>query len=65
VSHPHALYNSPGRFFATTEIKAFLAYIVVTFDLKLEEGKEVPRELCIASSIIPGNVDVLFRKRQR
>ncbi|KAI0292771.1 cytochrome P450 [Russula brevipes] len=65
LPYGHGRLACPGRFFATTEIKAFLAYIVVTYDLKLEEGKEVPRELCIASSRIPRDVDVLFRKRQR
>ena len=55
---------SPGRLFAATEVKALLAHIVTTYDLKLEEGKKVPRQLCIATSRVPGNTDVLFRKRQ-
>ena len=46
-------------------MKALLAHIVVTYDLKLEEGKKVPRELNIATTRIPGNADVLFRKRQK
>ena len=56
---------SPGRFFATAEMKALLAYIVVTYDLKLEEGKKVPREFHFAATRIVGNADVLFRKRQK
>ena len=57
--------NSPGRSFATTELKALLAHIVITYDLKLEEGKKVPRQLCIGTSCIVRNADVLFRKRQK
>lgn len=64
VTSPPCIHNSPGRFFAITEIKLVLAHIVVTYDLKLEEGKQIPPQLCIASSRIPRNVDALFRKRQ-
>ncbi|KAI0002413.1 cytochrome P450 [Russula compacta] len=60
----HGRRACPGRFFAITEIKLVLAHIVVTYDLKLEEGKQIPPQLCIASSLIPRNVDALFRKRQ-
>jgi hypothetical protein len=56
---------SPGRFFASAEMKALLAHIVVTYDLKLEEGKKVPRGFSFATARIPGNADVLFRKRQK
>ncbi|KAI9511438.1 cytochrome P450 [Russula earlei] len=61
----HGRLACPGRFFAVTEMKALLAHIIVTYDLKLEEGKKVPRQICIASSLIPGNTDILFRKRQK
>jgi hypothetical protein len=46
-------------------MKALLAYIVVTYDFKLEEGKKVPRGIEFAAARIPGNADVLFRKRQK
>ena len=46
-------------------MKTLLAHIVVTYDLKLEEGKKVPRGINIATARIPGNADVLFRKRQK
>ena len=59
------LVFSPGRFFAANEMKALLAYIVVTYDIKFEEGTEAPRELCIAGNRIAGNADVMFRTRQR
>lgn len=56
---------SPGRFFASTEMKALLARIVVTYDIKLEEGKKVPSDITFASAHVPGHADVLFRKRQK
>jgi len=63
---PHiCIHYSPGRFFASIEMKALLAHIIVTYDLKLEDGKKVPRELNIAAGRVPGKADVLFRKRQK
>ena len=56
---------SPGRFFAVNEIKVLFAYIVATYDIKFEEGKGVPRELCIAATRYPGNANVMFRTRQK
>jgi hypothetical protein len=65
ISHLTPTHNSPGRFFATLEMKVLLAHVVITYDLKLEEGKKVPRTVCIATSRIIRNADVLFRKRQK
>ena len=56
---------SPGRFFAVNEIKALFAHILVTYDIKLEEGKEVPRGRYIAGMLFPGNANVMFRTRQK
>ncbi|KAI9441475.1 cytochrome P450 [Lactarius indigo] len=39
----------PGRFFAVNEVKTFLAHVVVTYDVKFEEGKQAPRSLHIGS----------------
>ncbi|KAH9169609.1 cytochrome P450 [Lactarius sanguifluus] len=64
LSFGHGRHACPGRFFAVTELKVILARIVTTYDLKLEEGKETPPDLCIASSRIPRDASVLFRKRQ-
>jgi hypothetical protein len=64
---PHHSYFSisPGRFFAVNEVKALLAHIVVTFDIKFEEGKQAPRSIHIGSMRIPGKANAMFRKRQR
>ncbi len=56
---------SPGRFFAVNEVKALLAYIVVMYDIKLEEGRGPPRGFYIAALHVPGNANVMFRSRQK
>jgi len=58
-------HQCPGRFLAAVEIKALLAHIVVTYDVKFEEGKGLPVERHMGPFRYPGNADVLFRKRQR
>jgi len=55
----------PGRFFAVNEVKALLAHVVVTYDIKFEVGKQAPRSLIINSVRIPGKANVMFRKRQK
>ncbi|KAH9975533.1 cytochrome P450 [Lactifluus volemus] len=54
----------PGRFFAATELKALLAHMIVTYDMKFEEGKGSPPQLWIAGAYIPRSANVMFRKRQ-
>ena len=56
---------SPGRFFAANEVKALLAHVLVTYDMKFEEGKQAPRTLVINAMRIPGTANVMFRKRQK
>ncbi|KAF8477701.1 cytochrome P450 [Russula ochroleuca] len=58
-------HTCPGRFFAVNEVKALFAHIVATYDVKFEEGKGVPREVCIAGLRFPGNSNVMFRTRQK
>ena len=57
---------SPGRFFAANEVKALLAHILVTYDIKFEARKQAPRNT-IADSIrrVPEKANVMFRKRQK
>ncbi len=55
---------SPGRFFAVNEVKALIAHIVVTYDVKFEDGKGIPREHCVAGMRFPGDADVMFRSRR-
>jgi hypothetical protein len=56
---------SPGRFFAANEVKALLAHIIVTYDIKLEEGRRAPRTIIIGSVRMPEKANVMFRKRQK
>ncbi|KAI0254414.1 cytochrome P450 [Lactifluus subvellereus] len=58
-------HTCPGRFFAAIEVKALLAYMVVTYNMKFEEGKGAPPDHCIAGMRIPGRTNVMFRKRQK
>jgi hypothetical protein len=59
------LFTSPGRFLATIQMKALLAHIIVTYDVKFEEGKGVPCERHVGVFRFPGSANVLFRKRQK
>ncbi|KAI0002407.1 cytochrome P450 [Russula compacta] len=58
-------HTCPGRFFAANEIKAMLAHIIVTYDIKFEEGKGAPPGICIAGMRIPRTTNVMFRTRQK
>ncbi|PAV15333.1 cytochrome P450 [Pyrrhoderma noxium] len=55
----HGRHACPGRFFAANELKAMLAYIILNYDVKLPEAKQVsdPLEADQGSPI-------LFRRRQ-
>jgi hypothetical protein len=46
-------------------MKAILAHIVATYDIGFEEGKGVPREICIAGMHFPKTSNVMFRTRQK
>jgi len=61
----YSIMISPGRFFAANEIKGLLAHIVVTYDIKFEEGKQAPRGVHFNAIRIPGEANAMFRKRQR
>ncbi|KAI9511490.1 cytochrome P450 [Russula earlei] len=58
-------HTCPGRFFAANEVKVLLAHLVATYDVKFEEGKSAPRDLCIFGMRIPMTSNVMFRTRQR
>ncbi|KAI0284741.1 cytochrome P450 [Russula brevipes] len=57
-------HTCPGRFLAVNEIKALLAHILVTYDVKFEEGT-VPSRLSSSSLFWRRNEYVLFRQRQQ
>lgn len=56
---------SPGRFFAAVEMKAILAHVVVTYDVKMKEDGALPSSRWIFTALIPDQkAKVLFRRRQ-
>ncbi len=54
----------PGRFFAAMEIKLMFAYIVMTYDTKLEGGVRPPDSRFLQSRLPNTTAEVLFRKRR-
>jgi len=58
-------HTCPGRFFAVNEVKALFAHIVATYDIKLEDGKKIPSDVCIAGSRFPRTANVMFRARKK
>ena len=60
------IVSSPGRFFATNELKSILAYLVLNYDIKLEDGiTSVPKNLELGTTVMPDpNAKILLRRRQ-
>lgn len=55
----------PGRFFASNEIKAMLAHIVLNYDVKAEVEGVRPPNLGFGAQELPNrDAKVLFRKRR-
>jgi hypothetical protein len=56
--------NSPGRFFAVVEIKMILAYILLTYDVKLDNASGRPLNYWLGVHVFPNpSILVSFRKR--
>ncbi|KAH8828869.1 cytochrome P450 [Flagelloscypha sp. PMI_526] len=57
-------HNCPGRFIAATEIKSVLAYLIMNYDMKFENG-ERPKNLAFGpANAASETAQVLFRKRK-
>ena len=55
---------SPGRFFATNEVKTMLAYVLLNYDVKTPDGRGHPSEMWFGTTSIPDpSAEVMFRKR--
>jgi cytochrome P450 len=54
----------PGRFFAAVEIKMMLAYMLMTYDMKLVDGVRPPDIIVMNSPVANPSAEVLFRRRQ-
>ncbi|KAK1235780.1 hypothetical protein PQX77_000986 [Marasmius sp. AFHP31] len=56
----------PGRFFAAVELKALVAHALLTYDLKYDEGVNMPGiEWFAATSFANTKGEILFRERKR
>lgn len=54
---------SPGRFFASNEVKTMLAYVLLNYGVKMANGDERPRNLIIGLTNIQNPfAGVMFRK---
>jgi cytochrome P450 len=56
----------PGRFFAGTEIKMMLAYLLLGFDMRLKDGEGRPKGFTMMMSKAPNpEAEIMFRRRER
>jgi hypothetical protein len=46
-------------------MKEILAYIVATYDIKLEEGQSVPQGYYLFGARVAATVNVMFRARRK
>jgi len=61
----HGRHACPGRFFAANELKAMMAHIVLTYDLKMENDGVRPEDQWYGVACVPNSkAEVLFRKRR-
>ena len=59
-------FSSPGRFFAANELKAMMAYLVMNYDIELEEKGVRPPDLHFQTALVPNpKAKVKFRARNR
>jgi len=59
----HGRHACPGRFFAAAELKMMLAYIVITYDLKLANGVRPPDVFILHTCLPNPTAEILFRRR--
>jgi cytochrome P450 len=60
----HGKHACPGRFFAAMEIKLMLAYVVMTYDMKLVGGVRPPDSPFLYTRMPNARAEVLFRRRK-
>ena len=57
--------HSPGRFFAVNELKAMMAYLLLNYDVKMENEGVRPKDSFKGTRTYPDPVaEVLFKKRK-
>ncbi|KZT73294.1 cytochrome P450 [Daedalea quercina L-15889] len=61
----HGKHACSGRWFAAAEVKAVMAYILLNYDVKLQEGGARPANVYVGPSIIANPwAKLMFRKRK-
>ncbi|KAF9478579.1 cytochrome P450 [Pholiota conissans] len=61
----HGRHACPGRYFAVSELKLMLAYVVTHYDVRCKEEGVRPEDMWIGMTCVPNpKGEVLFRKRQ-
>lgn len=58
--------NSPGRFFAASELKAIFTYCILNYDIQLQGGSmDRPADRVIGSTLFPDvKAKLMFRRRR-
>lgn len=65
ATHQCLTPTSPGRFFAASQLKLFLAYIILNYELKPEiDGHRPPNKFFAYVRIPDISVGVMFRERK-
>ena len=64
LAFSHGRHACPGRFFAAAEIKMILAYMIMTYDMKLIDGVRPPDVVLMNTVMANPSAKVLFRRRQ-
>ncbi|KAH9950883.1 cytochrome P450 [Amylocystis lapponica] len=61
----HGQHSCPGRFFASAELKAIVAHMLLVYDVKLENDGVRPANMYLAEHCIPDTkAHLMFRARQ-
>ena len=65
LTYVHCDVCSPGRFFVASELKAFLAHLVLNYDMKMEKEGQVPPVRWFGTRLfVSRKAEVMFRERQ-
>ncbi|CAI0645609.1 unnamed protein product [Colletotrichum noveboracense] len=64
LSFGYGRHACPGRFFAAQEIKAIMAHLLMTYDMRFAEGQSIPESLRAETQYLPNPVATIeFKKR--
>lgn len=65
INFGHGIWACPGRHFASAQMKVVLAYLLLNYDIKLENEEKLPRQQHLGLAIVPDTeAKVLLRLRE-